>query len=155
MRKFLDVVNKYRYYDYNHLYKEVRFWLYFSIIIILLVLLISGVIRIFIEFNTQNNGFLFTIMNALVWYVYLNAIGIGNRGTTNKNLKYIIILIGILLVLLGFGYFNIRFFFGFWFFNYQYFSLSSPDGIFFFWTNQHIFLPLFFITFLTESEVIE
>jgi len=147
------IIKKIRYYDYNHLKSDFKFWLIFFAVITLIFLVIFQVIVIQITFGTQDSSFVYTILNALVWYVYLNALGIGNKGTVNQKIKYLIVIIGILLLLLGFGYFDVQFTFNFPFLAYRTLSLSSEHGIYFFFLNLYIFMPVFFVSFLVESEV--
>jgi hypothetical protein len=113
---------------------------------------IFQIIQIRIFFNTQKLGFLWTILNALVWNVYINALGVFNTGIKKSTYKYSILIIGIFIILLGFGYFNVVIRLNFIIFLYPEFSTSSDSGIWFFWYNIYLWIPIYFITFLIESE---
>jgi len=150
--KFVRFAYRFRDFNYLHLKRQIKFWLLFFGLIIFILFNIFQVIQIRIFFNTQTFGFLWTILNALVWNVYINALGIFNTGIRKTTYKYVILLIGIIIILLGFGFFNVVIRLNFTIFLYPQFSTSSSDGIWFFWLNIYLWIPIYFITFLIESE---
>ena len=150
--KFVRFAYRFRDYNYYHLKRQIKFWLIFFGIIIFILFNIFQVIQIRIFFNTQQLGFLYTILNALVWNVYINALGVFNTGIRKSTYKYMILVIGIFIILLGFGYFNVIIRLNFLIFLYPQLSTSSSDGIWFFWYNIYLWIPIYFITFLIESE---
>lgn len=151
--RFVRFAYKFRYFDYSSLKSFVKFWILFFGIIIFIILNVIQVIQIRIFAGTQTLGFLWLILNALVWNVYLNALGIFNAGIKRKTWKYIILIIAVLIIVLGFGYFDVVVRINLWILLYKQYSTGSVDGIFFFWYNVYLWIPFYFITFLIESEI--
>jgi hypothetical protein len=149
---FVRFGNRFRYYDYNTLKSFLKFWIIFLGVLFFILLLILQTVQIRIFYGEQDSSFLWLLLNALVWNVYLNSLGIFHTGIRKKTYKYVILVICILVILLGFGYFDINFIFNLWILNHKTFSTSSPDAIYFFWTNIHLWIPIYFITFAIESE---
>jgi len=147
----------YRFKDYNYLRLKmlVKFWLIFIGLIVFIILNIIQVIQIRVFFGKENSSFLWLILNALVWNVYLNALGIFNTGMRKSLTKYVVLFIALLVILLGFGYFDITIRINIWILAYKDFSTSSANGIWFFWSNIYLWTPIYFITFLIESDTIE
>lgn len=151
--RFVRFAYRFRDFNYLNLKRQLKFWLIFIGIIIFIIFNIFQIIQIRIFFNTQKLGLLWTVLNALVWNVYINALGIFNTGIRKTTWKYVILIIGIFIILSGFGYFNIVFRFNFTIFLYSEFSTSSDSAIWFFWYNIYLWIPIYFITFLMESEI--
>jgi len=151
--KFVRFAYRFRDFNYQGFKKWLKFWLLFLGILIFILFNIFQIIQIRIFFNTQQLGFLWTILNALVWNVYINALGIFNTGIRKTTYKYVIMLLGVIIILLGFGYFNVIIRLNFTIFLYPQFSTSSSDGIWFFWLNIYLWLPIYFVSFLIESEI--
>lgn len=149
MRDFLE---KLRVYDWTRLKKLIKFYLIVVFVIIIIILLLTTVIIVQIDFNTQMLGFLYTILNAFTWYIYINTLGLFNKGIRRFSWKLVILVIALIIVLCGFGYFNIRIHIRIAILRYQTFSTSSVDGIYFFWQNLYLWWIIKFITLLIESE---
>lgn len=151
--RFVRFAYRFRDYNYSRLKSLIKFWLIFIGLIVFIILNIIQVIQIRIFASTENSGFLWLILNALVWNVYLNALGIFHTGIKRKTWKYVILLIAVIVILLGFGYFDVVIRINLWILLYTTFSTGSADGIWFFWFNIYLWIPIFFVSFLIESEV--
>ena len=102
-------------------------------------------------------NWIFMLLNALIFGVYLNIIGLGSTKTLRKDVwKYILFVFLIIISISGLGYFNFTFVFNFPFnfiLNYNKFGLSNVHGIRFFSFNFVLFTLLYFISFILEHEV--
>lgn len=151
-RKLRQGINELRYYDYNHLKNEMRFYFILCVIIIFIIMLISGILRISIFIGSKDSSIVFTVLNALVFGAFLNSLGLFNYGIRKKNWKYIFMFIFIIVMLLGFGYFNIEIQCNFWFLAYKTYSTSSGKGIAFFVLNFYLWFAIYFLSFLVEGK---
>lgn len=150
--RFVRFAYRFRYIKWTYISQSLKFIALFYFSIMLIVLFIFQVIQIYVFFGSQNSNFLWTILNALCWQVYLNALGIFNFGIRKRTYKYLILGLAIFLMLIGFGYFEIVINIHLPFLVYQTFSTSSSHGIYFFWLNIYLWIPIFALTFLIESE---
>lgn len=139
--------------EWSKIKKFIKFYLILFVIFIIIIMLLTTGIVIEIHWQERNISFVFTIANALVWYIYINLTGLFNKGIRKLSWKLILFAIFILLMLSGFGFFNLEFHFNFaWFFIYKTLSTASPDGIYFFFLNIYFWISVFFISKLLESE---
>ena len=152
MSKFKTFIRALRGYDIEQLKRDIKFWVIFILVIIFLFLLFTGTIKILFFYGTEESSIIYTLLNALVFGVYINALGIFNKGMKKRNYKLIVLVVALFIMLCGFGYFDYRIHFNFWFFYYKVFSTSSVHGILFFWLNIYFWSALYFLTFITESE---
>ena len=132
--------------------------LYSACFLCLIGMLVYRYIDIFIcSSDKYIVGLLWTILNSVIMYVYLNICGIFKVKSDKKT--EIVILIGLLsFSLLGFGYFGIRFTINpnFIFYRYLYYhsyQSNSYRGIKFIGYNLIYLLIIFFMTTLTEREI--
>ena len=152
MSKFKNFIRLLRGYDIEALKNDIKFWLLFFGVIIGIILLATGTIKILFFAGSQESSILYTLLNALVFGVYINALGIFNKGTRKLKYKLIILFVAIIIMITGFGYFDIQLHFNFWFFAYKIFSSSSVHGINFFWVNLYFWMCVYFLSYLIESE---
>ena len=129
-----------------------------SLILLGLFLLTMDSISIYFTIGNENeSNFIFTLLNALIFGVFLNIVGVNGKGIFRKTtVKGGTILILTILALSGFGFFGFLFIFNFplnALFFYDIFSTSTPHGIRFFISNILFFILILFFSFLTESEV--
>jgi len=139
-------------YDIEALKKSIKFWLLFFGVIFFIILLATGTIKILFFAGSQESSILYTLLNALVFGVYINALGIFNKGTKKLKYKLIILSVAILIMITGFGYFDFQIHFNLWFFAYRIYSSSSVHGILFFWINLYFWSAIYFLSYMTESE---
>ena len=107
--------------------------------------------------NVQDTSFVFTLLNALVFGVFLNIIGLNGKGIFRKTtIKATTLILLVLLAISGFGFFGLLFVFNFplnLILTYNIFSTNTVHGIRFFGYNILLFVLITFFSFLTESEV--
>jgi len=152
MGKTKSFLRAIRNYNYERLKQDVKFWLFFGVIIFALILFLTGTIRIVFTAGSEESSILYTLLNALVFGVFINSLGIFNKGIKGLKIKLGILIVAIIVVLTGFGYFDVQIHFNLWFFAYKIYSSSSAHGIYFFWLNLYFWSIIYFISFITESE---
>jgi len=149
INKFLRLLKGY---NIDKLKGDIKFWLLVFGVIVVIILFATGIISIHIVAGNEDSNILYILLNALVFGVYINALGIFNKGTRKLSYKVIILFITFVIMITGFGYFDIQIHINLWFFLYKIFSSSSVHGINFFWLNIHFWSAIFFLSFFTESE---
>lgn len=145
-------LDKVRNYDYERLKKELKFYFFLFLAILLFALLIAGVIEVDLVPNSENDSLVYTVLNALIYGGFFCALGFFNIGIKSNFLRNLIFAVVFLWFCTGFGYYDFVFTFHLWFLIYQYFSLSNPYGLYFFLYNFYIFGLLYTISFATERE---
>lgn len=151
--KTKQTLDNIRLYDYVRLKKEMRFYIILGIIITLVLLLLTGILQIYLEYGSQDTSIIWTIISALIYGGYTSSLGIFNKGIQKDNLRYALMLIIIILFLSGFGFWSITFRFNVWFLVHKTVSVSSIQGIYFFILNIYLFTIIYFISFTTEREL--
>lgn len=146
-------------YLYRIIQDKLKFYkilLVFVVIDVFLFLLLFDVMSIYI-LGSSEGKFLFTILNALIFGVYLNIIGFSSSNLFSKfSLKISFLTLLIFISLSGFGYLGFLVQFNFplslglvhnkW-------STATIDGVLFFLFNGYIFIIIYFLSFITESEI--
>lgn len=137
----------------------VKFW--FGLIALDTLLFCCGINSIAIYLtvgnNVSNSSWIFTLLNALIFGVYLNIIGYGGGNIFKRNaLRTLLLVVLVILCFSGFGYFGLLVKFNFPFnllFFYDIFSTGTVHGIRFLSFNILLFIVILFFSFLLEREV--
>jgi len=152
MSRFNKFIRLIRGYNYEQLKQDVKFWLLFVGVIVVIILFLTGTIKIYFIAGSEESSILYTLLNALVFGVYINALGIFNKGIKKLKYKILILIFAVFIVICGLAYFDIQVHFNLWFFLYKIYSSSSVHGINFFWINLYFWSAIYFISYMTESE---
>ena len=142
----------------NNKPKLIKSYITYIGIEILLLLLAIDSISIYLTIGSEvENSFVFTLLNALIFGVFLNVVGLNGNGIFKRlTIKGTTLFILVFTSILGFGFFGLLFYFNFplnYIFNYDIFSTSTADGIRFFSSNFLFFMLILFFSFIVESEV--
>ena len=142
----------------NNKPKLIKSYITYIAIEILLLLLAVDSISIYLTIGSEiENSFVFTLLNALIFGVFLNVVGLNGNGIFKKlSVKGSTLFVLVITSILGFGFFGLLFHFNFplnYIFNYDIFSTNTADGIRFFASNFLFFMLILFFSFIVESEV--
>ncbi|MBY9008142.1 MAG: hypothetical protein KGD63_15485, partial [Candidatus Lokiarchaeota archaeon] len=142
----------------NNKPKLIKSYITYIGIEILLLLLALDSISIYLTIGSEvENSFVFTLLNALIFGVFLNVVGLNGNGIFKRlTIKGTTLFVLVITSILGFGFFGLLFYFNFplnYIFNYDIFSTSTADGIRFFASNFLFFMLILFFSFIVESEV--
>lgn len=149
-------INKIRYYDYNHLYREILFYTFLIVLIMVIVLICIGTIQIYIR--VSNNIIIslgFALICSIIYGGYWIACGFFIYGMDKRSITMFVFVLLFSLFIFGIGTLNVLFKFNFWLLGYKYFSLNSIHGLFFMLGNLHIFgfIWLISIPIMKEKKV--
>lgn len=102
-------------------------------------------------------SFMYTILNALMFGIYLNITGFGIK-ITKRWIKYFLLFVILYLISAGFGTFGISITINLppdyrWLLQYRTYCSNNKDGIWFITYNWYILLTVLVISFGTESEI--
>lgn len=143
---------------YNFKHKELsERWLLTKFILVLLagliicLIFIYDIIEIYISVNSDNSNFIWSILNVLIIGIFMNIIGIGS---SMKQVNRTFLLLAVVyLAIVGFGYFGFLIKFNLPFLIYKKYETNTIRGIYFLTLNIVFLLLVFFISFLSESDV--
>ena len=142
-------------YDYSLLTKQAIFYLIIAIVPFLIITYLLGYWRAgFFDVNESYvSGLLFTVLNAFVVGGKLNALGFFNKGSPEKRIRYMLIILVIFLFATGLGFLDFIIWINVPFFVYKFFSLSTEAGILFIALNDIMFWILYIASFALERDV--
>lgn len=126
------------------------------IIILLLLVFVFRVIVLYITAGTEtgSESWIFMLCNALLLGMYLNVIGF-QLDTNSNAIRYMLIFTLVYIAISGFGYLGLLIEFREPVSNllfYNEYQSNSAKGIIFFSFNVLLFILIYAISFLTESE---
>lgn len=129
------------------IYSVIVFFLIYSIYIRWIVLTITE--------SEENTGLMYSLLNALIFGMYIGVCGFVSD--SGKMWKVLGIIVLFYLVITEMGYIGIQIFINypqpFNFLHYRYYESNSEVGILFFIFNVDVFLIIFFLSFLIEKEI--
>lgn len=138
-------------------------WMFFKIIaystVLILFLFVFAlemiVIYITMGEETGTESWIFLILNVLLLGMYINILGFRSKVSINS-IRYLILFVLVMFSLSGFGYLGVLIEFrepisDYLF--YRFYQSNSTHGIFFFVLNILLFTLIYFISYMTESEV--
>lgn len=146
--------------DLQSFYAWVRLLFYVSLGLFAIWLLYVEIIIIEINSEKYYKGLLFSMLNALIFGMYLNVCGFGfNKIMSKSFFKYTAFVFILLMTVQGFGLWGFRFTFqvnkplNFNLLAYNVYESNSEKGILFLTFNIYIFGIIWFLSFLLESEI--
>lgn len=148
--------------DIKNLYNWLKLFFYLFLITLFIFLWYFKVISIGLN-ETDNfiEGILFSILNGLIWGMYLNVCGFGLK-TSKDFFKYFLLAFLLYFIISGFGYFGISITIRLdrtnideikYLLYYDTIITNSYETILFFTYNLPLFVIIFFVSHILESEI--
>lgn len=147
--------------DLQGFYAWAKLSFYVSLGVFAIYLLYAEIIIIEIHSESYYKGLLFSMLNALIFGMYLNVCGFGfNKLMSRSFFKYTAVVFLVLMTCQGFGLWGFRFTFNvnkplnFKLLAYNVYESNSEKGIRFLTYNIYIFGIIWFLSFMLESEIL-
>lgn len=104
--------------NWNVVKMKLQMYGIFSLIIILIIFLLFHIIEIVLYFQTNyRQNLLFTLLNSLLFGVFLAVLGLMNKGIQNKGLMILALFVLICFFIGGFGFMDFKITFNLFFFH--------------------------------------
>lgn len=140
-----------RHRELSERYLLIKFIVYALIIIAVDLLFLYEVIRIWISVDSVNSNIVWTILLTILNGIFLVIIGVGN--SMRQLYKTLLVVMIAYLFFVGFGFFGFLFHFDLPFLLYKWYETNTIRGIYFFVSNLYVFMIIYIVSFISESEV--